>query len=33
MIERKAMQAAAEAYDPKRLALSCIASHSGLDVY
>src|SRR5687768_13611367 len=33
MIERKAMQEAAEAYDAKRLALSCVASHSGLDVY
>lgn len=33
MISRKAMQAAAEAYDPKALALACIASHSGLDVY
>jgi 5-formaminoimidazole-4-carboxamide-1-(beta)-D-ribofuranosyl 5'-monophosphate synthetase len=33
MIERKAMQEAAEAYDPKALALACIASHSGLDVY
>jgi len=33
MIGRKEMQAAAEAYDPKRLALACVASHSGLDVY
>ncbi|MEK6985528.1 MAG: formate--phosphoribosylaminoimidazolecarboxamide ligase family protein [Candidatus Thermoplasmatota archaeon] len=33
MIGRKAMQTAAEAYDPKKLALSCVASHSGLDVY
>ena len=33
MLERKAMQQAAEAYDPKALALACIASHSGLDVY
>ena len=33
MMDRKAMQAAAEAYDPKKLALACIASHSGLDVY
>jgi 5-formaminoimidazole-4-carboxamide-1-(beta)-D-ribofuranosyl 5'-monophosphate synthetase len=33
MIARKAMQQAAEAYDAKQLALACIASHSGLDVY
>ena len=33
MQDRKAMQQAAEAYDSKALALSCIASHSGLDVY
>jgi 5-formaminoimidazole-4-carboxamide-1-(beta)-D-ribofuranosyl 5'-monophosphate synthetase len=33
MIERKAMQEAVEAYDARDLALSCIASHSGLDVY
>ena len=33
MISRKAMQDAADRYDPKALALSCIASHSGLDVY
>jgi 5-formaminoimidazole-4-carboxamide-1-(beta)-D-ribofuranosyl 5'-monophosphate synthetase len=33
MIDRKAMQQAAEAYDAKALSLACIASHSGLDVY
>ncbi|HLF16649.1 MAG TPA: DUF1246 domain-containing protein, partial [Candidatus Thermoplasmatota archaeon] len=33
MLDRKAMQEAVEGYDPKRLALSCVASHSGLDVY
>ncbi len=33
MISRKAMQDAAERYDPKALALACVASHSGLDVY
>ena len=33
MIGRKAMQQAAEAYDPRALALACVASHSGLDVY
>ena len=33
MISRKAMQDTAERYDPKALALSCVASHSGLDVY
>ena len=33
MLARKEMQAAAEAYDPKALALACVASHSGLDVY
>ena len=33
MIARKAMQAAAESYDAKQLALACVASHSGLDVY
>ncbi|HEX2066297.1 MAG TPA: DUF1246 domain-containing protein, partial [Candidatus Thermoplasmatota archaeon] len=33
MMDRKAMQAVAEGYDPKQLALACVASHSGLDVY
>ncbi len=33
MIARKAMQEVAETYDAKRLALACVASHSGLDVY
>jgi 5-formaminoimidazole-4-carboxamide-1-(beta)-D-ribofuranosyl 5'-monophosphate synthetase len=33
VIDRKAMQAVAASYDPKRLALACVASHSGLDVY
>jgi 5-formaminoimidazole-4-carboxamide-1-(beta)-D-ribofuranosyl 5'-monophosphate synthetase len=33
MMDRKAMQAKAEGYDPKSLALACVASHSGLDVY
>ncbi len=33
MMDRKRMQAAAEGYDAKKLALSCVASHSGLDVY
>ena len=33
MIDRGAMQDAVEAYDPKKLELACVASHSGLDVY
>lgn len=33
MIDRKAMQAAVAEYDADKLALACIASHSGLDVY
>lgn len=33
MIARKAMQTVAEAYDAKDLAMACVASHSGLDVY
>jgi 5-formaminoimidazole-4-carboxamide-1-(beta)-D-ribofuranosyl 5'-monophosphate synthetase len=33
MMDRKAMQAVADGYDTKALALACVASHSGLDVY
>lgn len=33
MMDRRRMQETAEGYDTKALALSCIASHSGLDVY
>jgi 5-formaminoimidazole-4-carboxamide-1-(beta)-D-ribofuranosyl 5'-monophosphate synthetase len=33
VIGRKAMQEAVAAYDTQQLALACIASHSGLDVY
>ncbi len=33
MIDRKAMQEAVADYDTNNLALACIASHSGLDVY
>jgi 5-formaminoimidazole-4-carboxamide-1-(beta)-D-ribofuranosyl 5'-monophosphate synthetase len=33
MLDRRAMQEAAQAYDADDLALACVASHSGLDVY
>ncbi len=33
MMDRRRMQETAEGYDAKALALSCVASHSGLDVY